>query len=146
MTANNTPPFGTGDSSFQAAGGIDGIRQLVEAFYEAMDEPGEAALVRQMYPADLAPAKDKLASFLCGWLGGPRLYAERFGSINIPQFHRAWSIGSAESEAWLACMAKAIARQGYPQFFADYLLLQLRVPATRIQQASAQQRGCPLRH
>lgn len=144
MTTAQQPAFGSGDSSFQAAGGSDGIRRLVEDFYATMDSTPEAALVRRMYPQDLSLAREKLAVFLCGWLGGPRHYAERFGPLSIPQFHSRWPIDHAASEAWLGCMARAIERQGYSAAFAEYLLLQLQVPATRIRQAAAHVHGCPL--
>lgn len=81
-------------------------------------------------------ARDKLACFLSGWLGGPRLFSERYGPIAIPAFHAQWPIDESHSAAWLQCMAGAIARQPYAPDFAEYLLTQLRVPAARIVQAS----------
>jgi hemoglobin len=136
------PTFGVGDASFQAAGAEAGVRRLVEDFYRIMDESSAAACVRQLYPEDLSLARDKLATFLTGWLGGPRRYAERFGPISIPQFHTRWNITATERDAWLACMQDAIALQPYSAAFADYLLAQLRVPAERAHQASQQARGC----
>jgi hemoglobin len=124
--------YGTGDASFQAAGGIEGIERLVDDFYRIMDEHEAAAGIRALHPADLSPSRDKLARFLCGWLGGPRRYAEKYGPISIPQAHTRWPIGTAESEAWLWCMERAIAQQPYAPEFADYLLTQLKVPAARI--------------
>lgn len=73
---------------------------------------------------------------MSGWLGGPRLFAEKYGSISIPAFHAQWPIDQALAESWLSCMAGAIALQGYAPAFADYLLTQLRVPAERSVQAS----------
>lgn len=136
-----TPVFGVGDASYQAAGGQAGLRRLVEDFYRAMDTLPEAACVRQLYPESLELAKDKLATFLSGWLGGPREYAARFGPISIPAVHTRWRVGEEEREAWLACMAWAIARQDYAPAFAEYLLTQLRVPAERVHQASLAARG-----
>ncbi len=68
-----------------------------------MDELPEAAAVRAMHPASLEVSRDKLACFLSGWLGGPRLFAERYGSIAIPAFHAQWPIDEAQAEAWLTC-------------------------------------------
>jgi len=65
-------------------------------------------------------------------MGGPKLYTEKYGSINIPRDHAHLTIGEAERDAWLLCMEKAIALQHYPQDFAIYLLAQLRIPAERI--------------
>ncbi|MEK1904471.1 MAG: group II truncated hemoglobin [Pseudomonas sp.] len=133
--------YGVADASYRAAGGIDGLRRLVDDFYRLMDELPQASDVRAMHPHSLDAARDKLACFLSGWLGGPRLFSEKYGSIAIPSFHAQWPIGEAQAEAWLACMAQAIARQDYAPAFADYLLAQLRVPALRIVQASAARHG-----
>lgn len=138
---NSTPTYGVGDASYQAAGGLDGLRRLVDDFYRIMDEAPAAAELRRLHPADLAASRDKLTCFLSGWLGGPKLFAERYGPIVIPAFHAQWPIGEALAEAWLDCMAQAIARQGYAPEFAAYLLAQLRVPAQRIVQASRNRHG-----
>ncbi|MGX5219700.1 group II truncated hemoglobin [Pseudomonas sp. S9] len=139
MTTANQ--YGNADASYQAAGGIEGIRRLVDDFYLLLDSEPQAGEVRAMHPASLDMARDKLACFLSGWLGGPRLYSEKYGSISIPAFHAKWPIDQAHSEAWLHCMKLAIERQGYPAPFAEYLLRQLRVPAERVVQASANRRA-----
>ena len=134
MTDN--PTYGVGDASYQAAGGIDGLRRLVDDFYDLMEQRPEAAAIRAMHPQDLAASRDKLACFLSGWLGGPRLFSERYGPIAIPAFHAQWPIDEGHSQAWLDCMAGAIARQPFKADFAEYLLTQLHVPAARIVTAS----------
>ena len=123
--------YGIGDASFQAAGGEQGISQLVNDFYDLMDTLPEAAAIRKLHQADLSMARQKLATFLCGWLGGPRRYKEKFGDINIPGFHRRFPIGSAERDAWLMCMRKAAEKQDYADDFRQYLLAQLAIPADR---------------
>ncbi|QIB51905.1 group II truncated hemoglobin [Pseudomonas sp. OIL-1] len=128
--------FGEGDASFQAAGGYEGICQLVDDFYQIMDGSEGAADVRRLYPEDLSEAHDKLTRFLCGWLGGPRLYLERYGQISIPAFHVRWAVNEAERDIWLSCMADAIERQDWSGAFKEYLMTQLRVPADRIVLAS----------
>lgn len=139
MSETGFPPFGTADASFRAAGGEPGIVRLVNVFYQLMENQDGAACVRRLYPDDLSEPRRRLAAFLCGWLGGPRRYAETYGSINIPRFHVRWQVGNAEREAWLDCMARAIAKQPYSAEFASYLLAQLRIPARRITDA---QQGC----
>jgi hemoglobin len=126
---NSERSYGDGDFSFQTAGGVEGIRTLVDAFYDAMETLPEAAVIRAMHKADLAGSRHKLALFLCGWLGGPRLYREQYGPIVIPSAHRHLDIGVAERDAWLLCMQTALAQQPYPQDFKTYLLAQLYRPA-----------------
>lgn len=135
------PVYGIGDASYRAAGGIEGLRRLVDEFYRQMDEWPEATALRRLHPEDLAPSRDKLASFLSGWLGGPKLFSEKYGPIAIPSFHAQWPVDEALSAAWLGCMERAIGKQGYAPDFADYLLAQLRVPAQRIVQASRNRHG-----
>ena len=127
-----TLTYGSKDASFQAAGGEVGIRCLVDAFYDEMDRADYAADIRAMHPQDLDVSRDKLTLFLCGWLGGPRLYAEKYGGISIPSAHAHLDIGLAERDAWLRCMKVALDKQDYAPDFKIYLLEQLSIPAERV--------------
>lgn len=133
--SNKPGSYGVGDSSYRAAGEYEGIKALVDAFYRHMDEIPEARTIRKMHPEDLAVASDKLTRFLCGWLGGEKLFARKYGPITIPAVHAHLDIGEAERDAWLNCMEKAIAEQSYADSFKTYLLEQLFVPAERIRLA-----------
>ena len=127
--------YGNGDSSYQAAGGLAGLTTLVDAFYDHMDSLPEAAVIRKMHSADLTLSRKKLAYFLSGWLGGPSLYSELFGGINIPAAHAPLPISYAERDAWMFCMQKAVADQPYEGSFKAYLIAQLSIPAERVRQA-----------
>lgn len=133
--------YGVGDASYQAAGGIEGLRRLVTEFYRVMDEQPEAAQLRSLHGESLELASDKLACFLSGWLGGPKLFSEKYGAIALPAFHAQWPISEQLSQSWLNCMAQAVALQPFAPAFAEYLLAQLRVPAQRIVQASRNRHG-----
>ena len=128
--------YGTEDASYKAAGELEGITKLVNRFYDYMDELDEAKIIRAMHPKDLTISRDKLICFLSGWLGGPRLYAPKYGQISIPQVHRHLTVDTPERDAWLLCMKKAAAEQPYDEKFKQYLLEQLFVPAERIRQVS----------
>src|SRR3546814_418945 len=90
-----------------------------------MDSFPEARVIRDMHPKDIDVIRRKLTYFLCGWLGGPRLYAEHYGGISIPGFHPPLPIGESERDALLLFMEHAIAKQPYDYPFNDYLLSQL---------------------
>lgn len=123
--------YGYEDHSFKAAGEFEGIKKLVNDFYDAMESLPQAKHIRDMHNPNLDESRDKLTRFLTGWLGGPKLFSEKYGPIQIPVAHRHLSIGPAERDAWLACMQTAVNKQGYPQDFCDYLMAQLYVPAER---------------
>ena len=129
--------FGYQDHSYQAAGKEVGLRKLCTEFYRYMDTLKEVRVVREMHKEDLDIMVDKLTLFLCGWLGGPRMYAQKYGAIRLPMAHREFRINEEERDQWLLCMYKAIDDQdNYSQTFKNYLKEQFAVPAERIRQAA----------
>ncbi len=124
--------YGDGDYSYRAAGELSGLTKLVDAFYDFMETLPETRVIRSMHQEDLTSSRKKLAYFLSGWLGGPKIYSENFGSISIPSAHKHLPIGAEESDAWMLCMQKAVEIQPYEESFKLYLIEQLRVPAKQI--------------
>ena len=99
---------------FEWIGGEDRVKALVERFYDLMDlESGYAAL-RTTHGTDLANARQRLFWFLCGWLGGPQHYTERFGHPMLRARHMPFHIGIKERDQWLACMDQAMGETDVP--------------------------------
>jgi hemoglobin len=111
--------------------GDEGIRALTSAFYDIMDELPEAAGIRAMHARDLAPMKEKLAEYLIGWMGGPPVYAEKYGSVCMTEPHAPYWIGPDERDQWLLCMDRALDRIEA----SDELREMLRIPMQRIADA-----------
>ena len=120
----------TAQTPFQLLG-EQGIRELASAFYEIMDSLPEAAGVRAMHAQDLAPMKEKLAEYLIGWMGGPPLYANKYGSVCMTEPHQPYHIGPEERDQWLLCMHRALAQTGA----SEELVEMLRIPLFRIADA-----------
>ena len=139
------PQFGIGDATFQAAGGEEGIRALVDTFYDIMSSDLQYRTIRSWHPDDNRVSRDKLARFLCGWMGGPRRYTEKYGPISIPGVHAHLDVTEKERDDWLGCMAKALAKQAYPPSLIAYLLEQLAVPAEAVRAACTRNRQSPER-
>jgi hemoglobin len=93
---------------YERAGGDAKVRALVTRFYDLMDAEPDFAGIRALHPSDLAPAREKLHLFLSGWLGGPQLYAEKYGHPMLRARHLHAAIGIPERDQWLACMARAM--------------------------------------
>lgn len=127
-------PYGSGDASFRAAGGEAGIFRLVDNFFDRMGNDARFKTIWQMHPDDNAISRDKLARFLCGWLGGPKLYREKYGAIGIPRVHAHLSIAAPERDQWLTCMSESVAEQPFADDFKKYLMEQLFVPAEAVRQ------------
>ncbi len=111
--ATDTPTTSNPDPSqpataFEWVGGEAQVRALVDRFYDLMDlEPGYREL-RAVHGSTLDSARDKLFMFLCGWLGGPQHYVERYGHPRLRARHLPFPIGLRERDQWLACMHQAM--------------------------------------
>ncbi|MCA9290311.1 MAG: group II truncated hemoglobin [Phycisphaerales bacterium] len=101
-------PFGPQHTPYEALGGDETTRRIVDAFYDHMDADPAFATIRALHDESLVAARDKLYMFLSGWLGGPPLYTERFGHPRLRGRHAPFPIGEVERDQWLACMAKAL--------------------------------------
>ena len=130
-------PLGDYTSFYAAAGGEEGLKKLVDAFYKYMDSLPLAQNIRVMHPKDLTLASEKLAAFLSGFLGGPMIYPQKYGRMNMMEAHKMLKINTSDRDAWLKCMELALADQPYSGHFKAYLLEWLSVPAERIRATSA---------
>ena len=102
-------------------GGEAAVRALVDRFYDLMDLDPSCALLRGLHPTDLDGSRNKLHWFLCGWLGGPSLYEDRFGHPRLRARHLPYSIGIAERDQWMRCMVQAMHDQGVDSTLAERL-------------------------
>ena len=101
---------------FALIGDEEGVRRLVEAFYNIMEQDPAFARLRAIHAADLGPMRARLADFLVQWMGGPRVYAERHpGRPCIVSAHSPFWIDGAMADDWMACMAKAFDRARTPE-------------------------------
>ena len=110
MSAIDEPRAGT--SAFDRVGGEAGTRALVDRFYDLMDLDAAYAELRALHPSTLDGSRDKLFWFLCGWLGGPSHYTDRFGHPMLRARHLPFAIGIKERDQWMACMRQAMAEVG----------------------------------
>lgn len=91
---------------YEAAGGVDTFRLLVERFYARV---ADDALLRPIYPEeDLSGATERLTLFLVQYWGGPSTYNDLRGHPRLRMRHQPFAIGHAERDAWLGHMTAAV--------------------------------------
>lgn len=93
---------------FEWIGGEHRVKALVERFYDLMDLEPKYAALRASHGTELERARQNLFWFLCGWLGGPQYYTDRFGHPRLRMRHMPFKIGILERDQWLACMDQAM--------------------------------------
>ncbi|WP_306477307.1 group II truncated hemoglobin [Methyloversatilis sp.] len=114
-------------SMFQQIGGEAPLRRLVNAFYDIVETHPDGAPVHALHQHGFGVAhlREAQFEFLCGFLGGPRYYAERMGHSNLRQMHAHVAIGQEEVVSWLRCMVHAIEETGIPMDVAPKLMQHL---------------------
>jgi hemoglobin len=95
-------------TAYELIGGELKVRELVDRFYDLMDELNEAKELRAMHAKSLKASREKLFLFLSGWLGGPDLYVRQYGHPRLRARHMPFSIGVAERDQWMLCMDQAM--------------------------------------
>jgi hemoglobin len=93
---------------YERIGGEEGVRKLVDRFYDLMDQQQDLKGIRELHAKSLKASREKLFLFLSGWLGGPQLYVEKYGHPRLRQRHVAFAIGESERDQWMNCMIQAM--------------------------------------
>ena len=113
MTEQATP--------YEIIGGEAGVRELVDHFYDHMDQLDAAKDVRKLHAKSLRVSREKLFLFLSGWLGGPDLYVQKYGHPRLRARHQPFSIGIRERDQWMHCMRKALDDMDLDKAFCERL-------------------------
>ena len=111
---------------FEALGGADGVRALVNRFYDLVESAPEATALRHVHGPSLESAREKLTLYLTGWTGGPPVYVERYGHPMLRARHLPFSIGLKERDEWLWCMERALSEHDLSDDVRQFLMTKLR--------------------
>ncbi len=98
------------NSPYARLGGADAVARLVKVFYDIVETSPEGAPLAAMHAKGhgLQHARVEQVMFLSGFLGGPPLYAEHHGHMNVKTIHAHLEITAVERDSWLVCMDKAL--------------------------------------
>ncbi len=103
--------FTESDMPYHRLGGEARVRELAARFYDHMDER-EPALARLHEVDDAghvsAGTRERFATFLVEWLGGPAAYSPAHGHPRLRMRHARVPVDEAMRDAWLRCMGRAL--------------------------------------
>ncbi|MBJ6361416.1 globin [Paenibacillus sp. MAHUQ-46] len=111
---------------YEALGGGQAIRQLVETFYPKVKAD---PLIGPLFPEDIDPVMEKQYMFLTQFFGGPQLYSDVHGHPMMRARHMPFPITRERADAWLACMAAALEELGVDEDLRHFVLQRLSGPA-----------------
>ncbi|MBV2120239.1 MAG: group II truncated hemoglobin [Candidatus Thiodiazotropha sp. (ex Ctena orbiculata)] len=107
---------------YERVGGEKSVRELVDRFYDLMDEQDDLTELRQLHAKSLKVSREKLFMFLSGWLGGPSLYTDKYGHPRLRARHLPFSIGIQERDQWMQCMKTAMQQMSMDESLQQELL------------------------
>ncbi|MBW9258398.1 MAG: group II truncated hemoglobin [Candidatus Thiodiazotropha sp. (ex. Lucinisca nassula)] len=107
---------------YERVGGEKSVRELVDRFYDLMDEQDDLTELRQLHAKSLKVSREKLFMFLSGWLGGPSLYTDKYGHPRLRARHLPFSIGIEERDQWIQCMKTAMQQMSMDESLQEELL------------------------
>jgi hemoglobin len=111
---------------FQAIGGTETIRRIVNAFYPLVQAN---PLIGPLFPENIEPVMEKQVLFLTQFFGGPTLYSDQYGQPMMRARHMPFEITPQRAEAWLGCMKQAIEEVGLKPELQAFMLERLKGPA-----------------
>ena len=93
---------------YQLIGGEEGIRRLVNRFYDIMQSDEQAKELFAIHPQPLDAIRQKFYEYLSGWLGGPGLYEEKYGHPRLRARHLPFKVNNPMRDQWMYCMERAM--------------------------------------
>jgi hemoglobin len=115
---------GNMNTPYDQMGGREPVLRLAHHFYDLMEqrEPELTALhERDEHGRVSARSRDRFASFLVGWLGGPDDYVRANGHPRLRMRHGGVAVNIAMRDAWLRCMYSAMEDCGVPNEVQAFL-------------------------
>ena len=106
------------ESFFQQIGGHGFFVQLVDGFYEGIEQD---PVLRPMYPDDLTDSKHHLVMFLEQYWGGPRTYQAERGHPRLRMRHAPFPIDDDARDRWIEHMRESLSRINVPEQLRDEL-------------------------
>ena len=102
-------------SLYDGIAGQEGLISLVNVFYDFVESTAEGRPVAKLHLRGhgIGHARIELVNFLSGFLGGPNLFAEKWGHSNVRHIHDHVNINQEASESWMSCMEMAMEQLNY---------------------------------
>jgi len=100
---------------YDAVSGQQGLTILSNTFYDFVESTPEGRPVAKLHLRGhgIGHARIELVNFLSGFLGGPNLFAEKWGHSNVRHIHDHVNINQQASDSWMSCMEMAMNKLDY---------------------------------
>lgn len=96
-------------------GGEEGLRRLVNRFYDLMESLPEAHDLHRLHfrGHGIEHTREAQVEFMSGFMGGRPYYRERHGHMDLREIHAHVPIRENDAETWLAVWDRALQDCGH---------------------------------
>jgi hemoglobin len=108
----------TNQTPYEAIGGGETIRKLVDAFYSKV---AKDPVLSPIFPDDLTLTADKQFMFLTQFLGGETLYSNVYGHPMLRARHMPFEVTPKRAQRWLQLMKEAMDDIGMEGFDRQFM-------------------------
>ncbi|NEU15065.1 group II truncated hemoglobin [Methylobacterium sp. BTF04] len=114
--------------------GEHNLRLLVNSFYDIIkrDPVAEELHLLHLRGHGLGHSRVEQFNFLSGFFGGPKMYVQKFGHVNLMKIHEHVEIGPALRNLWLDCMSRALNETSLPNETVEEVMRHLTKAAGTI--------------
>lgn len=119
--------YEVGEKALSAAGGEEGIKRLITAFYHFMDTLPEAEPIRSLQRGARGRYIDNFMNLFLVWIGGRDPNQATLGEKHTVVFSAA--ITQKQKQAWLLCLRRALDEQHYENLYKRFVMVQFSIYA-----------------
>ncbi|MFK7838359.1 MAG: group II truncated hemoglobin [Sulfitobacter sp.] len=96
-------------------GGEEGLRELVEHFYDLVETAPEAQRLLDLHMDGhgLAHTREEQFNFMSGFMGGRQYYLEKHRHMNVREIHAHVPIFPQDAGLWLSVMDRTLQDLGH---------------------------------
>ncbi|MGN1210007.1 MAG: hypothetical protein ACI4SV_06865 [Duodenibacillus sp.] len=93
---------------YERAGGAQAVERLVDRHIDLIFHCDACRALRVLYTRDTAYYRTRMVEYVSGFLGGPVVYAEKHGPVQLHAYHRNMVITPELRDLWFGCLAQAL--------------------------------------
>ena len=109
-------------------GGEDRLAELVNTFYDLVEQLPEGSNLRRLHARGqgIAQARVEQVNFMSGFMGGRQYYLEKHRHMNVREIHAHVPIFTQDAELWLSVMDRTLTDLGHMGDKVERLRITLR--------------------
>ena len=96
-------------SLYERVGGLRAVERIVDRHIDIVLRSDDCRALQVLYTKDMSRYRTHMVEYVSGFLGGPVVYAEKHGPVELHAYHRNMVITPKLRDLWFGCLTQALA-------------------------------------